>query len=140
MHAATARTPMRDNTQTAYSLALAGGLVLLAGALLATAATLFFVGGAARWMPGFGMTGWEDMMMGFIALGALVNIACGVLLLVAAPRLRDADPTVRRQWATWAIVVGAASLVTGGMGLGLIGGGLGLAAGILTMMDQPRPV
>lgn len=127
---------MQSRTPLAHTLAFAGGLVLLAvPAFMLVGATLSF----AWSLGGFGLDGGFDPMMLVFAIIALLGAACGIALLVAAPRLRHDDAAVRQRAATWAIVAGAVGLVTG-FGLGVIGGGLGLAAGILTMTDAPRTV
>lgn len=128
--------PMADNRQIAYGLALASGIVSLAF-------TAFFllvlagVGVGFAWLlPGGGP---EAFLFGVFALLFLANlvvgVATGVLMLVAAPRLRSEDEAMRRAWSTWSLVIGIVNVLTGG----LIAGALALGAGVVTFMDLQRP-
>lgn len=131
---------MADNRQVASLLALIGGIVTL-GLSLLMALVFAVIGGMAGMAAGFGdLGGYESVILGIIgAFGAvlfLVGAAAGVVLILAASKLKEEDPEVRRQWAIWAIVAGVVSFLGPGS---LVSGGLGVAAGVVTLSDLNRP-
>lgn len=127
---------MADNRQVAYALALVSGIVSL---VFTAFALLVFAGvgvGLAWLMPGGG--GPETLLVGMIALfflaNLLVSLATGVLMLVAAPRLRSPEAETRRTWALWTLVLGILNLVLGGF----IAGALAIGAAVVTYVDLER--
>lgn len=130
---------MADNRQVAYTLALVGGILSLVFALGFALLAAAFGAGAGAMGGSWGMgvpEGFFFAMAGaFVFLALVVGVGTGVILLVAAPRLRSDDEATRRTWATWTIVLGVVNLV----GSNVIAGGLALGAGIVTYMDLQRP-
>jgi apolipoprotein N-acyltransferase len=127
---------MADNRQVAYTLALVGGILSLVFALgFALMAAAFGAGFA--WMGDMG--GPEGIILAMVGAFAFIalalGIATGILLLVAAPRLRSEDEATRRTWSTWTLVVGVVNLLGGNF----IAGGLAIGAGVVTLMDLQQP-
>ncbi|HVL49723.1 MAG TPA: hypothetical protein VM889_14295 [Candidatus Thermoplasmatota archaeon] len=132
------------NSQTAYALSLAAGIIALAMAFFTGGIVSFFAAPAfMEWDMGHGMSFFPmgTGMGPFFAVVGLVwflgSIVIGVVLLAAAPKLKDPSPDTRRTWATYAIVAGAFGLMAS-FG-GLVVAGLGIAAGVLTLMDLNQP-
>lgn len=129
---------MNDNRQVASVLALIAGILTLGLALL-FGLIFSFVGSFVGFGMMDGMGGAESIFLGlmgaFWAVVLVIGLGAGITLLMAAARLKDESPEVRRTWAIWAIVAGAVSFIGPG---GLLTGGLAVAAGIVTLMDLNR--
>lgn len=130
---------MADHPRLAATLALVGGIVTLGSVLLILLVGSIFLGGALGVATSFE---WEPWFLGpFSLLGivatawaflVLVSATCGILLLVAASRMRSGDAEKRKAWATYALVAGIGAVVLGG---GILGGGLGIAAGVVGLAE-----
>lgn len=130
---------MADNRQLAYVLALVGGLAALASAFFGILIMTLFAGfaGAAMGGPFWWSFDGPAAFTGIFALIGLlfaaIGVGTGVVMLVAAPRLRSDDPEVRRKWAIWCLVAGGVAFVGAG---GVLSGALGAGAGLTTLLSD----
>lgn len=115
---------MQDKPQLAFVLALIGGLLSMGTAvMMVMMMSLVFGFAPAMPMGGFPFP-FMAILFGWLALGGLVG---GILMLVAAPRLRR--PADAESGRTLAFVGGGIALVGGNV----LGGALGIVAGALLL-------
>ncbi len=121
--------------QLTYALTLAGGIVLIVGAVLMLA-IMGLVFGLALGSEAQGELppGFPTWIGGFFGLMALIPVICGIITIVAARRYRQGDNEARRN-GLMAVIAGAVGLIGGGGGF--VGAGLAIAGGIL-MMTEPE--
>jgi hypothetical protein len=119
---------MQDRRALAFVLALVGGALALASAVLMGSMAALVFGGLPKPQ---GAAGLFVMLFGWVVLAGIVS---AVVLLVAASRLRGAPEQEVGRWGAWAIAGG----VVAALGGNLLAGGLGIGAGAL-VLAQPRP-
>lgn len=121
--------------QLTFALTLAGGIVLIAGALLMLVFMAVVFGLAigpqvqGDLPPEF--PGWA--FGGLFGVIALIPIVCGIVTLLAARRYRQDEGEARKN-GMMAIVAGAIGLIGGGGGF--VGAGLAIAGGVM-MLTEP---
>lgn len=114
---------MQEKSQLAFALALIGGLLSIGTALM-MGLMMTFVTSFAPTMPGSFPVPFMGILIGWFALGGLVG---GILMLVAAPKLRR--PNDLASGRTLAFVGGGIAIVGGNV----LGGALGIVAGALLL-------
>ena len=122
-----------DNRQTARVLALAGGVISIVSTLFFVAVFRFFISMMDSVGPyDEGPFPFGGLELALLGIPLLLGVGAGIVLLVAAPRLRSLDEAERQRWGIVALVAGSVGLT----GSAFVGGALGIGAGIVTLMDK----
>lgn len=119
-----------------YALTLAGGIVLIAGALLML--VIMGVVFGLAWGPAQAdlPSAFPTWMMGtMVGVMTLIPIVCGAVVLYVARRYGREEGDPRRDGMI-AVVAGAVGLVGGGGGF--VGAGLAIAGGIMMLTEQEQ--
>jgi len=116
----------------AFVLSLVGGIVIIAGSVIALFLLAYGSPYGTYYGMGMGMMGgyWFGYGSGWMWSLTLVSLVCGVLVLIGAVML-NANPQEHVAWGTVVLVFSIASFT--GMGGYFIGAILGIAGGAIAL-------